>query len=112
VFEALDAYTNAMLAADPRSGELGGQTRLASGWITDLLRANPQFDASKITVPALVIRGSLDTFALAADNQLLVKEIGAAKKKYVEIPGGSHYLQYEKVSTQFFEAVREFLEEK
>ena len=107
-----DAYRDAMLASDPRSGEMGGQVRYPAGRIADLLRFNPQFDAAKITVPTMVIRGNLDTFGTTADSQLLVKEIGAATKKFVEIPGGSHNLPYEKVSTQFFKAVQDFFEEK
>jgi len=110
--EAHEAHRDAVLASDPRSGDFGGQARFASGWVADLLRANPSFDAAKVIVPTLVVRGSLDTFATASDNQVLAKEIGAAKKKYVEIPGGSHFLQYEVPSAKFFQAVQEFFEEK
>jgi len=106
-----EAFRDAMLASDPRSGEMGGQVRYPAGRIADLLRANPQFDASKITMPTLVIRGGLDTFGTTADSQQLVKELGTTVKKFVEIKGGSHNLPYERVSVEFFEAVRTFLEE-
>jgi dipeptidyl aminopeptidase/acylaminoacyl peptidase len=91
---------------------MGGQVRYPAGRIADLLRFNPQFDASKITVPTLVIRGDLDTFGTIADSRQLVDELGSKTKKFVEIKGGSHNLPYERVSTEFFEAVRTFFEEK
>jgi pimeloyl-ACP methyl ester carboxylesterase len=110
--DALEVYRAAMLASDPRSGELGGQVRYPAGRIADLLRGNPQFDASKIKLPTLVIRGANDTFGSTADSERLVEEIGSAAKKFVEIPGGSHMLPYERVNQAFFQAVQEFLEAK
>jgi pimeloyl-ACP methyl ester carboxylesterase len=108
---AFAIYRAAMLDSDPRSGELGGQVRYPAGRIADLLRFAPEFDAAKITVPTLVIRGALDTFGSTADSQRLVEEIGSPAKKFVEIPGGSHMLPYERVSGAFFLTVQAFLEE-
>lgn len=109
---AFETFRDAMLASDPRSGEQGGQVRFPGGRMVDFLRSNPQFDAAKITVPTLVIRGVLDTFGTAADSKRLVEEIGAVTKQFIEIPGGSHSLPWERVNTQFFEEVRKFLEAK
>jgi pimeloyl-ACP methyl ester carboxylesterase len=109
---AFEAYRVAVLASDPKSGELGGMFRAPAGRLVDLLRANPQFDATKITVPTLVIRGALDTFATREDNQLLTREIRSDIKQYVEIPNAGHMIQYEKVNVQFFKAVKDFLEAK
>ena len=106
------AYRMAMLNSDPQSGELGGQVRYPGGRIADLLSANPQFDASRIAVPTMVIRGALDTFGSTEDSQQLVDELGSSEKKLVEIPGGSHNLPFEKVSEVFFQAVLEFMEGK
>jgi pimeloyl-ACP methyl ester carboxylesterase len=107
-----DAVRNAFLASDPKSGELGGIVRLPAGRYVDLLRAKPQFEASKIKVPTLVIRGDSDTWSTQADSQFLEKELGSEVKQYVEIPNASHGIQYQKANTQFFRAIRDFLEAK
>lgn len=109
---AYEAWRDAMLAADPKSGEQGGSYRISLGRLVDLLKANPQFDASKITVPTLVIRGEFDTFATKEDNEQLVKELGSEIKQYVEIPNSSHFITWEKANVQFFKAVKDFLETK
>ena len=109
---AFEAYRRVYLASDPKSGESGGSVRVPAGRLDDLLRTNPQFDASKITVPTLVIRGALDTFATRIDNKLLIDAWGSTVKKYVEIPNASHLLPYEKANVQFFKAVKDFLEAK
>lgn len=106
------AFRDVILASDPKSGELGGSFRIPAGRFVDLLRANPQFDASKITVPTLVIRGVLDTFGSPQDCNLLTNELGSKVKKFVEIPNASHLIPYEKANVQFFKAVKDFLEAK
>ena len=105
-----DAYREAHLASDPKSGELGGAVRVPAGRSVDSDRADPYFDAAKITAPTLVIRGDADTDATRADNQQLVNALGSTVKEYVEIPGGGHFLHFEKVNTEFYEAVQNFLE--
>jgi pimeloyl-ACP methyl ester carboxylesterase len=109
---ALEAFTNAMLASDPKSGELGGTVRVPVGRRVDLLRAKPQFEAAKITVPTLIIRGAFDTLSTQTDSQFLIKELGSEVKQYVEIPNASHQIQYLKANTQFFKAIKNFLEAK
>jgi pimeloyl-ACP methyl ester carboxylesterase len=109
---AFDAYREALLASDPKSGELGGSFRIPLGRLVDMLRAKPQYDASKITVPTLVIRGAFDTFATQEDSKLLTKELGSQVKQYVEIPNASHNIPYENTNVQFFKAVKDFLEAK
>jgi pimeloyl-ACP methyl ester carboxylesterase len=109
---AFEAYRTACLAFDPKTGELGGAFRAPAGLVVDLFRASPQFDASKITVPTLVIRGALDTFGTREDCQLLTDELGSEVKQFVEIPNASHMIPYEKANVQFFKAVKEFLEAK
>jgi len=109
---AFEAYRAACLASDPKAGELGGAFRAPAGLVVDLFRANPQFDASKITVPTLVIRGTLDTFGTSQDCQMLTNELGSEVRQFVEIPNASHMIPYEKTNLQFFKAVRDFLEAK
>ena len=108
----LEAVTNAMLATDPKSGELGGTMRIPAGRQVDTWRATPQFEASKVMVPTLVIRGAFDAWSTQADSQLLTKELGSEVKQYVEIPNASHMIQYQKANIQFFKAIKDFLEAK
>lgn len=109
---AFELYRNLMLASDPKSGELGGLFRIPAGRFVDLLRANPQFDASKITVPTLVIRGSLDTFSIEDDCKLLTEQLGSQDKNFVNIPDASHMIPYEKANVEFYKVVKDFLEKK
>ena len=78
----------------------------------DLMRAKPQFDASRITVPTLVIRGALDTFGTQEDCRLLIEELASEEKQFVEIPNASHMIPYEKTNIQFCKTVKGFLEAK
>jgi pimeloyl-ACP methyl ester carboxylesterase len=65
-----EANRDALLASHPKSGELGGVIRVPGGRTIDEDLSDPYFDASKITVPTLVIRGSADTWAKREDNKL------------------------------------------
>lgn len=109
---AFEAARDALLASDPKSGELGGSFRIPAGRFVDMLKGKPQFDASKITVPTLVIRGALDTFGTTEDSQALTNELGSQVKEFKEIPNASHMIPYEKANVQFFKAVKDFLEAK
>ena len=57
-----------------------------------------------------MIRGDADADAKREDNQQLMNVLGSAGKEYVEIPGGGHFLHFENVNMQFYEAVQNFLE--
>lgn len=105
-----EAHRQALLASDPKSGELGGAVRVPAGRTVEADLADLYFDAAKITVPTLVIRGDADTDAKREDNQQLVEALGSTAKEYVEIPGGGHFLHFEKVNMEFYQAVRNFLE--
>lgn len=105
-----EANRDALLASDPKSGELGGAIRVPAGRTADEDLAAPHFDAAKITMPTLVIRGEADTSATREDNQQLLDALGSTVKEYVEIPGGGHFLHFENVNMQFYEAVQTFLE--
>jgi pimeloyl-ACP methyl ester carboxylesterase len=36
--------------------------------------------------------------------------LGSSVKEYVEIPNAGHFLQFERVNLQFYDAVQKFLE--
>jgi pimeloyl-ACP methyl ester carboxylesterase len=107
-----DVYRKAHLASDPKSGELGGAVRYPAGRSVDLERSTPHFDAGKITVPTLVIRGDADTYATHEDNQRLLNTLGSTVKAFVEIPNAGHFLQFERTNMQFYQAVKNFLDAK
>ena len=83
---------------------------MPAGRTADEDLAKPHFDAAKITVPTLVIRGEADSSAKRDDNQQLMNALGSTVKEYVEIPNGGHFLHFEHVNLQFYEAVQKFLE--
>ena len=68
------------------------------------------FDAARVTVPILVIRGDSDTDATREDNQLLMNALGSGVKEYVVVSNGGHFLQFEKANVQLYQAARSFLE--
>src|SRR5919106_5501391 len=105
-----EAHRQALLASDPKSGELGGAVRVPAGRSVDSDLADPYFDAANITVPTLVIRGDADTSAAREDNQQLTEALGSTVKEYVEIPNGGHFLHFENVNMKFYEALQDFLE--
>jgi pimeloyl-ACP methyl ester carboxylesterase len=105
-----EAHRQALLASDPKSGELGGAVRVPAGRSVDEDLADPYLDAAKISVPTLVIRGDADTSAKREDNQQLIDALGSTVKEYVEIPGGGHFLHFENVNMQFYDALQHFLE--
>jgi pimeloyl-ACP methyl ester carboxylesterase len=105
-----EANREALLASDPKSGELGGAVRVPAGRSVDGDLAETYFDAGKVSVPTLVIRGDADLDAKREDNQQLMNVLGSTVKRYVEIPNGGHLLPFEKVNMQFYEAVLNFLE--
>jgi len=105
-----EAHRQALLASDPKSGELGGAVRVPGGRTVDEDLADPYLDAGKINMPTLVIRGDADANAKREDNQQLIEALGGTVKEYVEIPGGGHFLHFENVNMQFYDAVQKFLE--
>lgn len=109
---AYEAHRKALLASDPKSGELGGAVRWPAGRSVDPDLSKPFFDASKISVPTLVIRGDADTWATRESNRQLMDALGSKVKAYVEIPNAGHFLQFEKSNKQFYRAVEDFLEGK
>jgi pimeloyl-ACP methyl ester carboxylesterase len=105
-----ETHRDALLGSDPKSGEFGGAVRVPAGRSVDEDLAAPHFDAAKVTVPTLVIRGDADTYAEREDNQQLIDALGSTEKEYVEIPTAGHFLQFENVNMQFYDAVQQFLE--
>jgi pimeloyl-ACP methyl ester carboxylesterase len=105
-----ETQRDALLESDPKSGELGAAVRIPAGRSVDEALAAPHIDAAKITMPTLVIRGDADTYAEREESGRLLDVLGSTVKKYVEIPNAGHFLQFENVNLQFYDAVQKFLE--
>jgi pimeloyl-ACP methyl ester carboxylesterase len=59
----------------------------------DLSLGRPLFDAARIRVPTLIIRGELDFWSRPADLDALRRDLtNAPSVRTVTIPGGTHYL--------------------
>ena len=71
----------------------------------------PVYDASKITVPTLIIRGDDDPTATEPDAKGLMSEINAPTRRYISIGNGTHFVNLEKNRLQLFREVQTFLDE-
>jgi esterase/lipase len=72
--------------------------------------ARPVYDASRITVPTLVIRGDADLESTQSDALGVFDKLGAEEKLYVTIGGATHFVCLEKRAPQLIEQVQAFLE--
>jgi pimeloyl-ACP methyl ester carboxylesterase len=113
--EVLEAYLDQLQATDAESGRLGG-IRAPNGVLVDVFHraiGRPLYDAAKITVPVLIIRGELDKATPDADAQGLFAALTSAPvKRYVVIGQGSHWLAVEANRFQLYRQVQLFLEEE
>lgn len=107
--DAFAAFWDALYGSGQRHDE---DTILApNGTLVDLAEAveeGPIYDASVIDLPALVVRGSLDTASVREDAVGLYDELGSDQKEYVEVSGGTHFLQFEPRRQVLYDAVRRF----
>jgi len=104
-----EVYTAAHLASDPMSRLLDGKIRAPFGRFIGVSTEQKLFDAEKITVPTLIIRGEFDQIALLKDNEALLDSLGSKVKQLVTIPGAGHMNHMEKTNGQFYEALDGFL---
>jgi pimeloyl-ACP methyl ester carboxylesterase len=80
-----------------------------NGVLADLQEAvdTDPYDATQVTVPSFVVRGSFDPTATRTDALALYDSLSAAHG-YHEIAGGTHFLSLEKRANELFGAVAEF----
>ncbi|HJV44529.1 MAG TPA: alpha/beta fold hydrolase, partial [Bacillota bacterium] len=110
--EAYEQVEKVFVASDPESSKQPDkEIRRPMGPLVDLYYIwsnKPIFDAQKIKVPTLVIRGDQDFFA---DPTLIDKLTNASKKKEVVVKEATHWLIYEKNRQQLLDNVEDFLKE-
>ena len=109
-----DTWIAALLASDAKSASFDPPAlRAPNGVLVDVFEifsGRPVYDAGRITVPALIIRGADDPTATDADAQGLLAALGSSIKKYVIIPDGSHFISLERNAPKLMEEVQRFLE--
>jgi len=76
--------------------------------LTAAARDGPVYDAGAVSVPSLVVRGSLDRTATRADGLALYDALGSDDREYAELAGGSHFLALERRRDTLFDRVRAF----
>lgn len=106
--DAFDAFWSALLTSDQRVGE--NEIRAPNGTLVDLQESvsEPLYDASSISIPTLVVRGSSDGTARRGDALSLYDDLGSADRSYVEIAGGTHFMQFEAVRETLYDTVEGF----
>jgi pimeloyl-ACP methyl ester carboxylesterase len=95
--DAFVAFWNAVHDSGQRVGDT--EIRAPNGTLVDLAAAVDErpYDAAAIEVPALVVRGSLDTASTRPDALALFDALGTDDRTYTEVAGGSHFTQLEAV---------------
>ena len=108
--KVLQTWFDALLAAEPEGTKV---VRAPNGVLVDLweiLHGRPLYDAGRIDVPTLVIRGGDDTKSTHDDAFGLFERLGAADKQYLVIGNATHFLSLEKRAPLLIRAVQAFLE--
>ncbi|QDX95405.1 alpha/beta fold hydrolase [Brevibacillus laterosporus] len=106
---SMTAVKGVFLSSDPQSDQNKGAVRRPFGPLEDLFSIwsnKPLYDASKISVPTLVIYGKDDLFA---DQGMLNKLTGTQEKKEVVIPDATHWAIYEKNRDTLMQETLKFL---
>ena len=90
---------------DPIWESLMARDPLGSTWGTNGIQRFPSADywgwnavqhqASRVTVPALVLNGLVDTMSTPATAVQLYNDLGSEKKVLIEVDGGSHFMVWE-----------------
>lgn len=107
--DAFEAFWQALYDSNQRHAE--GTIAAPNGTHVDLVEAieeGPIYDAGAIDLPALVVRGSLDTASVRRDAMGLFDALGTDQREYAEISGGSHFLQFEPRRAVLYDTVRRF----
>lgn len=109
--DAFEAFWETLTSSEQRSTDT--EIYAPNGALTDIAEAidAPLYDAAKIDIPTLVIRGSLDTSSTRMDALTLYEALGGANRVYTEIAGGTHFLQLEPKRKTLYDTVQSFYEQ-
>jgi pimeloyl-ACP methyl ester carboxylesterase len=111
--EVLQAVLQTALESDPLSlTRTPPAFRSPTGCGVDLFRAfsgYAAFDAGKIEVPTLLVRGDSDTTSTEADSLRLLERLESRDKHSITIPSGTHFACFEYCAPLLFDALLAFL---
>jgi pimeloyl-ACP methyl ester carboxylesterase len=111
--QVLHAIFEALTAADPRGRDRPEPAfRVPTGALVDLFEVfngRPLFDPQAVVAPTLIVRGRDDTTSTESDAWRLFGALGAARKRYVTIAPGSHFLCAERNAQELFGEIDLFL---
>lgn len=109
----LAALVGASLHDDaPNAAELPDMFRVPNGTFADLWRSfngHALYDPAAITCPTLLVRGMQDPTSTRTDALALLDRLGASDRSYIEIAGGTHFINAETRAPALFAAVTAFL---
>lgn len=110
-----DTWGKLILESDPTSLQRRPPSlRSPNGVLIDIyyiFTERPIYDAAKIKVPVLILRGDADTESLDIDARGLFEKLTSAPyKRYILIGDGTHFLNAEKNRWQLFQETLLFLE--
>lgn len=112
VFDALIATA---MATDPKSGtHTPPRLRAPNGVLLDaweIFNERPVYDAGKILVPTLVLRGAEDVESLDTDARGLFARLASPIRRHITIANASHFIGFEKNAWQVHREVQAFLEQ-
>lgn len=110
---ALRALVDASIADDCAvDASAASRFRVPNGTFLDLwecFNGRPIYQPSGIACPTMLIRGSQDPTSTRSDALSLLDQVGAEDRSYVEIQGGTHFVNAEIRAPSLFSAVNAFL---
>jgi pimeloyl-ACP methyl ester carboxylesterase len=87
--------------------------RCPSGPLADMVNVfngRRLYDASKLAIPTLIVRGADDRTSTDSDARSLLADIRSRAKSYAAVPCGSHFLLLEKSRGVLYRALDDFFE--
>ncbi len=96
--EAIEAYVEAALAADP----VRVDWRELSQWV--------ELDPAKVNVPVLLMQGELDPLAKTNSHAKLFTRLATSDRQWVVIPGGDHAAFMETPRPLFLHVLSSFID--
>lgn len=112
-----ETWSRLILESDPTSWQRTPPSlRSPNGVLVDIyyiFTERPIYEAAKIRVPVLILRGDADTESLDADARGLFEKLTSVPyKRYVLIGDGTHFINAEKNRWQLFQEAQLFLDSK
>jgi pimeloyl-ACP methyl ester carboxylesterase len=107
----VSAMMTAELAADTGSTKADA-FRVPNGTLHDLFQVfqgKALYDASRLKLPCLLVRGADDLTATAADANLLYQSLESSFKHLVTLPDAGHFMQAERGAGDLHQALIQFL---